>query len=194
MVVLGNSFARDFINMYEESELNGLYEIVYNTKGCGVSADELDSILGDAHYVVLASNWAQAEPAVVAYDKMERCVQRLEELLEGRKLFVLGAKNFGWNNNFVKLTDKESLFLTRTMPLQTVYDFNRLAVSSFENYIDLLGLIADAEGKVPVFTEDGKFITYDTNHLTGPGARFLAPKLFSKTALSALKEQTQNAN
>ena len=42
------------------------------------------------------------------------------------------------------------------------------------NYIDLIDLIIDNDQKVPVFTNDCKFISQDTRHLTKAGAQFFA--------------------
>lgn len=39
---------------------------------------------------------------------------------------------------------------------------------------------------MPIFTSSGEFITYDKNHLTPAGARFLGDVLFSKTKLAAI--------
>jgi hypothetical protein len=49
-----------------------------------------------------------------------------------------------------------------------------------EKYIDLIELIADSEGKVLVFSPDGKFLSQDTVHFTKFGALLFARLLDSK--------------
>lgn len=188
LVVLGNSFARDFINVVEEFGLGEKYEIVYDPTGCSIDVLKLGQLLGNARYVVLANNWAQVGEPQQVYDELLRCVDRLSSRLQGRKLFVFGAKNFGWNNNFTKMLSEEALFSARTRTIASVYEFNALAAAGIDNYIDILYLLYDAEKKVPMFTDDNRFITYDTNHLTKPGARYLGKLLFEQTPLAELKE------
>lgn len=46
-----------------------------------------------------------------------------------------------------------------------------------EHYIDFLKLSSTADGRIRVFTEDGKFISMDCRHLTQEGARWFAKKI-----------------
>ena len=188
LVVLGNSFARDFINMLIEQGLDKKYQLVYEEAGCSVTDERLQELLPGAQYVILASNWAQTESAAIAFRKLQACIQNLNEKLTGQKLFIFGAKNFGWNNNFVKMLSVDNFQEIKTNPLSNVVAFNRMAAESTVNYIDVLNLLMDKNGKVSIFSDDGKFITYDTNHLTRSGARYLATKIFTDTALSVLNE------
>ena len=43
-----------------------------------------------------------------------------------------------------------------------------------DRYIDLIDLIIDQNGKVPVFTPDCKFISQDCSHFTHAGAKYFA--------------------
>lgn len=188
LLVLGNSFARDFINMIEEAGLDETYEIVYEPAGCNVSDDKLQSLLGSStSYLVLAGDWGQAGNPAADFVKVKKCVSILRPRLIGQTLFVLGTKNFGWNNNFVKQLPADEMFSASTRPLDSVLTFNQLASSEIDGYIDILELLMDKNGEVPVFTDDDRFITYDTNHLTKPGASWLGSLLFEKTDLRLLK-------
>lgn len=53
-------------------------------------------------------------------------------------------------------------------------------------YIDVLKLLMDKESKVPVFTPDGDFISFDTQHTTKKGAEFLGNLLLGKTKLKEI--------
>lgn len=192
IVVLGNSFARDFINMMNEDKtLGSHYEILYDPSGCSISAERLRDMLGNAKHIILAYNWAQRGHPSLVYEDLRKCVARLEQSLEGRRLHILGAKNFGWNNNFVKMKPRQSLLTLRTRPIDSVLEFNAMAAKGIRGYIDVISLISDSEMKVPIFADNGKFITYDTNHLTKSGAAWLGSILFEHSTLVELKRDIQ---
>ena len=186
--MLGNSFARDFINMLLEYGLDRKYDIVYDDSGCKVTDQSLEQMLQGSQYVVLANDWALGADATEAYEGLAVCVDDLNSRIRGRKLFVLGAKNFGWNNNFVKMLPYDNFSVVRTKPLKNIDHFNSMASKSIEGYIDILSLLKDSSGKVKVFSDEGKFITYDTNHLTKSGAKYLGAIVFEKTDLAVLNQ------
>lgn len=188
LVVLGNSFARDFINMLLEYDLDRKYEIVYDDLGCAVSDQRLEQLLHNSRYVVLANDWALGADAVTVYESLSICVEDLNNRIYDRKLFVLGAKNFGWNNNFVKMLPTEKLTAAKTKPLSNIDRFNTKAAKGIDGYVDILSLLKDSSGEVPVFSDEGKFITYDTNHLTKNGAKYLGAIVFEKTELAILNK------
>lgn len=188
LVVLGNSFARDFINMLLEHDLDRKYEIVYDDLGCNVSDQRLEQLLQNSRYVVLANAWALGADAAKVYESLSICVEDLNNRIHDRKLFVLGAKNFGWNNNFVKMLPAENLTAANTKPLGNIDTFNTMAAKGIDGYIDMLSLLKDSSGQVPVFSDEGKFITYDTNHLTKSGAKYLGAIVFEKTELAILNK------
>jgi hypothetical protein len=53
-------------------------------------------------------------------------------------------------------------------------------------YVDVIGMLADPQGRVPVFTPDHKFISQDREHLTRPGAAYVGGIVFRHPALAAL--------
>jgi peptidoglycan/LPS O-acetylase OafA/YrhL len=188
LVVLGNSFARDFINMLVERGLDNKYQIVYEESGCEVSEQRLNDVLIGANHVVLAGNWAQSAHHVVEYDDLYSCVNDIVSRIGGRNLLVVGAKNFGWNNNYVKMLPLDKVYSAKTRPLENVSVFNKMAAEGIPGYVDILTPLTDASGEVNIFTDDGEFITYDTNHLTKSGAKYLGAILFEKTELAILNE------
>jgi hypothetical protein len=54
-------------------------------------------------------------------------------------------------------------------------------------FIDLLGMLIDEDGRVPLLTPDGKLISEDGMHLTAPGARYVGGLLFEHPALRDLR-------
>jgi hypothetical protein len=96
------------------------------------------------------------------------------------RVFVLGTKNFGWNNDFAK-TARGNLTDIRVAPIEPVVIFNESARNLIGvDYLDILGLMSDQLGRVPIFTPEGQFITYDNNHLTRAGAMYIGSKLFAR--------------
>jgi hypothetical protein len=55
-----------------------------------------------------------------------------------------------------------------------------------ELYVDTLALLMDANGRVPLFTPDGKLISWDRQHFTRPGAAYMGEILFRDPAFAAL--------
>jgi len=110
----------------------------------------------------------------------------VEKAVNG-KVFVLGVKNFGWNNNFVKIDSGDDVVNRRVYPLRSVLMFNESVKDKVAGYIDVLRLVSDA-GAVRIFDETGNFITYDTNHLTKSGAKYVGSILFDRSPLSILKD------
>ena len=51
---------------------------------------------------------------------------------------------------------------------------NALSARYPDNFIDLISLTTTADGRIRVFTPDGKYISQDGLHLTRSGARYLA--------------------
>lgn len=70
------------------------------------------------------------------------------------------------NNNAVMMLDKSRRYYYHAMPITSVVEDNRVAKSNFDTslYVDIIGAIADRDGKVPVFTPDKKFISQDRTH------------------------------
>jgi len=92
----------------------------------------------------------------------------------------LGAKNFGWNNDFVRLV-RTPLTELRVKPLPSVMQFNEAAKTRLgDDYVDVMSVVLDGAGTVPLFTPQGRFVAYDTNHLTKFGALFLGTQLVAR--------------
>ena len=77
----------------------------------------------------------------------------------------------------------------RTKVLDDVWRFNeRMAQTLPPSYfVNLLGLIADQDGRVPVFTPERKIISQDREHLTQAGAKYVGKILFEHRLLEKLK-------
>jgi len=183
VLVIGNSFARDFINMGLETHKLDSSRLSYSPDNiCKPLPPAAAEAAKNADLIVAAGNFLPEDVSCIASG-----FKALSAQYPNAKLYVLGTKGFGWNNNAIMLLPKETRYKYRVHPLREVIEANRLARDSLgENYIDMLSMISDDEGKVPVFTPDHKFISQDRRHLTQAGAAYIGGIVFSAPAFASL--------
>ena len=120
------------------------------------------------------------------------CIMELVRRFEGAgvaHVVVLGTKNFGFNNNAVMLLPEARRYAFRARPLAEVAADNAAARASIPApyYVDLLALMGDGSGTVPVFTPERKFISQDRRHLTRPGAAWLGRIVLAQPQFAFLR-------
>lgn len=188
VLIWGDSFARDFINSGLENSYFSNSEISYSdheTSSCLRSAtdipDPLRSLISIADYLILSSSLIDIDCWKADFDIFKK--------LGARRIVVIGTKNFGWNMNAVMLINRPERYGYHAQVLgDVVVENERLARAlPGEYFVNVLSLISDGAGRVPVFTEDNKLISQDREHLTKDGARFIGKKIFEHPILSPLK-------
>ncbi|QJB69743.1 acyltransferase family protein [Parasphingorhabdus halotolerans] len=191
VLVIGNSFARDFINMMDKTHRLDTNQVAYSdAKPCEIGNSEpyLTKISATADIIVMATKLNSENIP---------CIHQLREKLVTRdhtRFVVIGTKNFGWNNNAIMMLDPEVRYTYQTKVVPEYLESNELGLKSFEKseYVDVLALISQREGYVPVFTEDRKFISQDREHLTPAGAKFVGERIFQGPILSAIRPSQKN--
>lgn len=181
--VIGNSFARDFVNMaLDGANLSASRFSYHEYQGCTLAGwpDQIRRNLARASHVVLGSGVAAGN-----FTCIESLISEISRETRGQ-ILIIGLKNFGWNNNAVMRVPVPERYALRVQVLDDIWNSNRLAMAHAAGggfaparYVDTLGLISDAQGKVPVFTPDQRLISQDRGHLTPAGARYLAQLLFT---------------
>lgn len=189
VLVIGESFGRDFINMMLDSPTIDPRRLVINQSPANLCrhnwlAPALARQLPNADFVVITGRY-QIEQV--------RCMPGMIAILQqhsSARIFVLGRKSFGWNNNAVMLLDPAVRYAWHARPSDEATRVNAELKRTLpaDVYIDLVGTIADARGRVPVFTPDRRFISVDQEHLTRPGAVWLGGMLLDRTPLRALRD------
>jgi peptidoglycan/LPS O-acetylase OafA/YrhL len=181
ILVVGNSFARDFINMGRETGKFDHYAISYVAGDyCRGKpwAPEVFALAKQAGAVVFASGVGKEDPHCVL-----AAVHRVEQLGVAH-VVVLSIKNFGFNNNAIMHLPDDVRHQWRVRPLAEIRAMNARARTIIPEryYVDLLSLLDDKShsGTVPVFTPEHKFISQDRKHLTSAGAGFLGAKVFAQ--------------
>lgn len=183
VLVIGNSFARDVINMGLESGYLSGYDISYSPIiYCDPWPTELIQRARQANAVIMGASFGQ--PHIPC---MRRAVDRLTAL-GVEHVAVVGMKSFGFNNNAVMLLPPERRFAYRAKPDDGAVAANRAARAALPagTFVDPYVVLDDGSGTVPVFTPQRRFISEDSRHLTRAGAHFLGKRVFAQPALAWL--------
>jgi len=192
VLVLGNSYARDFLNMVVE---NGYM------KGCELSYEPVNRIedfscIRDMERLapslrerlpacdVLVLVMPIFDPACLADDIAWLRAQGVPQVI------VLGTKNFGWNPNAVLGMSADAAQAFRAKVLPEVVESNARARELAPDgcFVDVLALVSDPDGRVPVLTPSGEIISEDGGHLTRAGARFVGERAFAHPLLAPLRD------
>lgn len=160
ILILGNSFGRDFANILLESQYADLFELSY-----AFEVKEVDPI-----------RLEQADRIIFAVYGNEFSALHESLTAEGikDKVFVVGNKGFGYNNGNIYNRRFQEDYLSSSITLSKDYfeQNDRLRAEFGDRYIDLLTPVRNTDGSIRVFTDDGKFISQDCLHLTKAGAKY----------------------
>lgn len=166
VLVVGNSFARDWANILLESKYGRGMELSYVEK-----MDECPDIavkLKRADYIFFS---------VLSRDEFEPLSKRFA--VDTLKCWFVGTKNFGVNNGyFYNNRNNRNHCRQRTGIDPWFHRTNEALKKDWGNrFIDLIGMNIDKDGTVPVFTPQCQFISQDGRHLTQAGAIYFAQQL-----------------
>ena len=165
VLVVGDSFARDWVNVLLESDFSDEIEVSY---------------IFHPDNPNLAERIAQAD--IVFYARAPR--GREFHFPEGlTKLWLIGNKSFGSSSGYFYNNRSGDYRGQRARVASRHHVWNEvLRGESNGQFIDILDVLEDENGAVPVFTDDGRLISQDTRHLTSFGARYMAKVLREKIA------------
>lgn len=187
MLVIGNSFARDFLNALTESGATSGYEVVYLFS---YYADLTVSreLASTADVVFFVSSAGKSNRLEDGNDLLTRTLEIKYELnnVVTSDYYFVGTKNFGYNNNFSKNLDwdKSKDYLVN-INMSSIVANNIQSDVFKDNYIDLLSLTRYKD-KTRLFTDEHKFISFDTNHITKDGAVYLGGLLLQNDIINSI--------
>ena len=159
VLVLGNSFARDFANILNESELSQQIEISY-LYGADTSAEK-DRV---------------AEADYIFYGTDSWNIPRDFPSIPNNKLYIVGKKSFGKSNGIIYKNRKKDWYFDQRVqiPDDKILINNAIRGIYGEHYIDMMNPLLDESNNIKVFTDDNHFISQDCRHLTKYGAQYYA--------------------
>lgn len=158
VLVIGNSFARDFGNILLESPIADHIQLSYHY---GIEDCPLSRIRQcDRIYFF---GWKHQVPDAI-----------WQKLKSDAEIWGIGTKNHGTSNGiFYKNRHRSDYFSQRTTIKKDFHTVNHLLCEEWQNqYVDLFNLTLQSDSSVPVFTPEHHFITYDGMHLTPAGTRY----------------------
>ncbi len=208
LLVIGDSFAQDFTNSaFEQRALEGwtvrtfaidsrcqIYldaesaqqhwapaarSLCAQAKTLATAAD----VIAQADVVVLAASWLPW-----AAELLPRTIASLH-LRPSQRLFVIGRKDFG----SINVRHLMSVPLTQLAGARNAVSPSHLRVNdimqrtlSADVFVDVHALLCDRLATCPLFTPEGKLISFDGAHLTPDGAGYVGRLLFHRSALRDL--------
>ncbi len=167
ILIVGNSFARDFANILLESSFADSIQLSYLV-GFG---DCPMSRIRQADRIYFFG-WKHDVPETV-----------WQNLKPGTEVWGIGTKNHGTSNGiFYKNRHRPDYFAQRTTINPDYFAVNDLLKEEWAgHYVDLLGLVSQQDGTVPIFTSDHHYIAYDCKHLAPSGAQYYAHLLYPRS-------------
>lgn len=162
-LVIGNSYARDWSNILLESKYGQDLDIcyTYDINAC----KNIKERLAKADVIFFTE---------IRVDTFRALTQRYD--IDTTKVWIVGNKNFGTNNGIFYRRRGDNNYCTQRVNIrqQALKINNDLKSQWGSKYIDLISMVIDEQGKVPVFTDSCMFISQDTRHLTRAGAIYFA--------------------
>ena len=168
-LVIGDSFARDFVNMILESNVADRVEVSYSDDY--LEADNQER-LATVDRVFIAERFLG-----------RRRISAIEAECWAHgitldKIVVVGEKNFGESNGPVYARRHRPDYFEQSVEVEGgagFMDRNRRFREFYgDRFLDLMSLVIVGDGRVRVFTPEHRFISADCRHLTRGGARYFA--------------------
>lgn len=162
VLVIGDSFGRDWANVLLESDVIDQLDITYIFT-TNLSENDINRISSADYLFILAS--AAVNDTFPDY--------LYENISEGTKVYGIGTKRYGNTNGNLYSKRNRDDYLSQTVSYAAVADIYEEEKAYFgDNYIDFIAPILQEDGYVRAFTDDGKYISQDCRHLTQAGAQY----------------------
>lgn len=176
LLVVGNSMARDMVNILVESGRFSRFEIVYRTD---LHLCSLARLNGTPKLLV---ERADAILFVASTSPPGRCKttpQERDAILAGKAWLLIGPKHFGYNLNawmHVPASQRPGV-RAELLPETVAANADYAALVPPGHYVDLLGMMQRRHGGLPVFDAQGRILSADRIHLTQAGAQFFGQEV-----------------
>lgn len=163
VLVVGNSFARDFACILLEYDENKHFEISYSYDGKVEPGRVTDS-----DYIFAFGSKDQLPPEIYGF------------LTSKTKVYGISTKSYGKDFNHFYFRRHEPDYLSQSIKSNPLCDsINAQWERSWgkDNFINLMEVIRLPDDRIPIFTDKGRVISFDCRHLTPDGCKFYAYKI-----------------
>jgi hypothetical protein len=182
ILVIGNSFARDFVNMTLETFDTSEVEIVYR--------DDLRGCIQPYRDTLSDKLFSAADVIVFAKDASEdSCVNSDLDYAEqyGKQIYFVGSKDFGYNLNWLIWESpeaRESRYNSISSGLVTA---DRVLAASIPapHYISLIEPVLRDGHEMPITDSAGRMLSTDRKHLTKFGAIYFGDRVLRSSAYAS---------
>lgn len=205
ILVVGDSYAQDFINMvYEARRLkNAQIRTVYIPAVCQIVyiSEKITSFIAPIDRAVCSNQPTlqsvqhmieQADTIILAANWRKWSASRLPETISNmalrpdQKLLIVGSKSFRPVDvrNLMHMSKTQRSAQHRTIP-DPISEINTLMKDTLppDMFVDQIHIICGTSEQCPLMTPDDRLISYDGAHLTQEGAKYIGERLFSSRPL-----------
>ncbi|GCL63479.1 acyltransferase family protein [Pseudaquabacterium pictum] len=213
VLLVGDSYAQDFLNMVGENGFMASAQIVSHPIAARcpkyIGPDDVAPLYAaagehlDAAYCAAEGNLRDVLPLVRTADvvilagqwrtwEAQRITQTVQSLglRPQQRLIIIGRKDFGTIAplSYLANTEAQRLALTNQVPAMNA-EVNSLLRASLpaEQFVDVQQTLCGASGRCRIFTADGALISFDGEHFTPDGARHAGRLVFDHPALAPLR-------
>lgn len=171
ILIVGNSFARDFANVVLEGFNSKNYELIYypNDDPCEVKVKKFERLFDTAKLIFIAG------------DQHYSCIERdRAKLKDEGYIYYIGDKHFGDNLNWlsrIKVENRKNLSNYIRPEYQPSKKTLSSDPSSFSGYISFYEILMIKNNRVAVTNSNGELLSHDRLHLTSAGAIYVADKI-----------------
>lgn len=176
LLIVGNSFGRDFINIVLETFKTNNVEIIYRDDFLEC-INPSEKLYYQANIIVFSFNHEYSKKCVDLNIKYTYQNQK--------KLYYIGIKDFGYNLNWLIRLPKEDL-ANQYNPISEKFikmDNDMSNIIPSENYISLLKPIL-VGNKIPITDDQGLMLSTDRAHLTKYGAIYFGNNIIKSTSFA----------
>ena len=172
ILIIGNSFGRDFVNMTTETFNIDNLDIVYR--------DDFTECIAPFQNKIAENLYSAANVIVFASGgSTESCLANNIAFSRDRNkdLFYIGTKSFGYNENWIMRLDRKdrSNQWNRVLSESLQLDAKEALLIPSSNYISLLRPTVSG-GSIPITDAEGRLLSVDRVHVTKFGAIFFGQR------------------
>ena len=160
VLVMGNSWARDWANVLWESSVSNKINLSYSFSQAKTGRENLLRRIETADVVFVRGPYTPPEVA-------------------NKNVYHIGYKYFGPSNGFAysRRFFKGYYDLSVELPKDVIEMNESDKKECGDRLIDLIGALQNDDGRIPVFSDEKKMISHDCYHLTQSGAKYIAKRL-----------------